>query len=313
MPGIPSSIGWGRQPFGQFPFGTADWAEAGFVQLIPEFYRIDDANPGGRQTFPLLLFLNSLKPSINYIEDTWRAFTKLWDADEIPLEQIHLLAANVGVTPSRDKPDVFQRLEILNNPQMILNKGTDLGYLIAGSFEGLTVTVTGLWAETCDPGAEFSEVGPDAWIASFDLLPADAIPLDSIYSERLAIWPTTLLPIANPDNIFFDVTALDVIPLDSHLRFQEGRCRTHSIRLFYEQPDDTEIEDYINVSNRVIRFIEKFRPQHVTIDRIRFDGPKASSTWVESIVTDASAAASWVMPVIQLGAASVSWTADITV
>jgi hypothetical protein len=313
MPGIPSLIGWGHQPFGQFPFGTGDWADVGFVRLVPEFYRIDDENPGGRISFPLLLFLNSVKPNINFIEEKWRAFPKLWDADETPVEQIRLLAASVGVQNSADKPEVFQRLEILNNPQSIINKGTDLGYQIAGSFEGLTVTVIGLWAETCEPGAALSEVGPDAWIANFDDAPADAIPLDTIYPDRLAAWPLSLYPIANPDNIFFDVTPLDVIPLDSGLRFAEGRCRAHTIRLLYQKPDDTEIENYTNVSRRVVRFVERFRPQHVTIDSIKFDGPKASATWVESIVADASASASWTMDVAQAAEASASWTADITV
>ena len=313
MPGAPSLIGWGHQPFGQFPFGTADWAESGLIPLIPEFYREDDALAGGRVAFPLLLFLRSLKPNVNHIEERWRLFPTHRDADECPIEQIRLLAATVGVINSQDKEEVFQRLEILNNPQMILNKGTDKGYDIAGSFEGLTVTVIGLWAETCDPDAEFNTEPPDAWIANFDDVAADIVALDTIYPERLSIWPTPLLPIANPNNIFFDVTALDALPLDSGLVLQEGRCRAHTIRLEYAKPDDTEIEDYTNVSMRVVNFVERFRPQHVTIESIRFDGPKASATWVESIVADASAAASWTFPSVELGLTSASWTMDVTV
>ena len=312
MSGSPSLIGWGHQPFGQFPFGTGDWAEVGLKRNIPEFYRIDDANPGGRRDFPLLLFLDSLKPNINFIEDTWRSFPKLWDADEIPIGLIHLLAASVGVENSADKPAVFQRLEILNNPQMILNKGTDDGYQIAGSFEGLEVVVTGLYAETCDPDALLTTEPPDAWMANFDEVPADEIPLDTIFAERLDAWPIPLRPIANPNNIFFDVTPLDSIPLDSFLRIEEGRCRSHTIRLLYRKPDDTEIEDYQDVSNRVVRFVERFRPQHVTIDSIQFDGPKAASTWVESVVVDAVASTSFVAPAIEIPLASANWVQDIT-
>jgi len=313
VPGSPSSIGWGLQPFGQFPFGTADWHLAAFLPLVPEIHRTDDLTVGGRVALPLLTFLNALKPNMNELEQKWRDFPDLWSADDCPVDQLRLLAATLGLELSTDKSELFQRLEIINLPQVIINKGTDLGYRIAGAFEGLEGTVTGLWAETCEPGAALSDVGPNSWFASFDDGILDSIPLDSIYTDRLAIWPRPLFPIADIGALFFDTTPLDIIPLDSGLSIVGGRCRAHTIRLFYQKPDDTEIEGYNDSSPRVVRFVERFRPEHVTIDSIKFDGPKASATWVNSIVADASAAVSWTTDITQAALASVTWTTAIDI
>lgn len=313
MAGAPSSIGWGLQPFGNFPFGTADWHLAALLPLIPEVHRNDDVSAGGRVTLPLLTFLNSLKPLMNEIEQKWRDFPNLWNADDCSLEQLRLLASTLGVELSTDKPEVFQRLEIINLPQVIINKGTDLGYKIAGAFEGLTGNVTGLWAETCEPDAAFSEEGPQAWLGTYDEGSFDVYPLDSVYTDRLAIWPIPLYPIAPIGGLFYDSTIMDTVPLDSGLAIIDGRCRAHTIRLYYQKPDDTEIEDYTNASARVVRFVERFRPEHVTIESIRFDGPKASVTWVKSIVADASASVSWTADISQGASASVSWVDDIDI
>lgn len=313
MTGIPSSIGWGLQSFGNFPFGTADWHIAAFLPLIPEVHRNDDVSAGGRVAVPLFTFLNALKPLMNELEQKWRDFPDLWNADDCAVDQLRLLASTLGIELSTDKPEVFQRLEIVNLPQVIINKGTDRGYQIAGAFEGLTGRVTGLWAETCEPDAAFSEEGPQAWFPSMDEGVYDVHPMDTSYTDRLAIWPIPLYPIQPIGGLFYDSTPMDSVPLDSGLAIMEGRCRAHTIRLYYQKPDDTEIEDYTNVSRRVVRFVERFRPIHVTIERIRFDGPKAAAIWTMDIAVDGAAAAIWTTNVASSSSAAAIWTMDVDI
>lgn len=313
MTGTPALTGWGHQAFGDFPFGSSDWSDEGLIRSVPEFYRNDDENPGGRWVLPLLNVLAALKPLLNELEEKTRIFPTLTQADDCPIEQLWLLASTVGVDLSRDKPEAFQRLEILNNPQMILRKGTDKGYQIAGSFDGLTAEVVPLWADRCDPDSPLTVEGPDAWMPSFDELPADVEPLDVVYADRFDLWPTALYPIANPEGIFFDVLPLDALPLDANYSIREGRCRTYKLRLYYAKPDDTEIEDYTNVSRRVKGYVERFRPLHVEIETLIFDGPKAAVTWVESVKADAFAAVSWSTAKISAPLASVQWVMDVSV
>ena len=165
-----SSIGWGHNPFGDHQFGFGDWAEEMIWKSIPEVYRdCDEAGPTGSAVDqPFRKFQNALKPSYQDLRIKWHQFTSLWDAIRVPLDQLPQLAYNVGITVDPTKPAGLQRSSVLNASQLWVNKGTDKGYEITAAFEGLLVTITPLWAETC--GSSNHVIGTTGDIfKSFDL------------------------------------------------------------------------------------------------------------------------------------------------
>lgn len=308
-----SSLGFGSQPWGNFPWGNSDWAEQVLWKTIPEFYRILDKQGHGRVPEPLRGFIDALKPPMNELRQKTRDFPDLWNADEAEVDSLPPLARTIGLQPSTTKSEVFQRLEILNAHQLYLHKGTDKGYRIVASFEGLDVTVEGLWASNCEPGAALSQEGPEFWLAHFDDVPADEIHMDSIYTDRFAIWPWSLLTtILVPGGLFFDETALDTVPLDSGFTFTEGKCRSYSLCLTFFKGDDTEIDDFNNVAARINRFVNFMKPEHVRLDKVAFDGPKAAATWIQSVTGDNPASATWVAPVFGALRAAAGWTGSVT-
>lgn len=306
-----SSIGFGYQPFGHFPFGWSDWAEEVLWKTLPRFIRDEDEVSRGDVDNVVRGWINAIKPSFNDLRFKWADFTSLWNADTIPLEQLPLLAYNVGMIVFEDKPEQLQRSSVLNAPQLYIHKGTDKGYQIIAAFEGLTVEITPLWAETCLPDAPLTDQPPDAFIAEFDSVPADEIHLDTVYDDHLAIWPFPLYSVWNPSNIFFDDIPLDAIPLDSGLTFAEGRCRSHKLRLTFSDPNDLEIEDYNDVVERILQLLELVRPIHVEFDKVSFDGPKAVASWEEPVVVDNTAASTWTAAVTAAKTASTTWFANV--
>jgi len=148
-----SSIGWGHNPFGSHQFGFGDWAEEMLWKAIPETYRdCDEEGPTGSSVQqPLRKFQSALKPSYQDLRIKWHQFLTLWDAIRVPLDQLPQLAYNVGITVDPTKSEGLQRSSVLNASTLWVNKGTDKGYDITAAFEGLLVTTTPLWAQTCGP------------------------------------------------------------------------------------------------------------------------------------------------------------------
>jgi len=159
-----SSIGFGHNPFGHHQFGFGDWAEEMLWKNMPEMYKnCDETGPVGSVVqIPLRKFQNALKSSYQEIRIKWHQFPFLWDAIRVPIEQLPQLGYNVGITVDPTKPENLQRSSVRNASQLWLNKGTDKGYEITAAFEGLLVTVTPLWAETCGPAADcLATIGVD--------------------------------------------------------------------------------------------------------------------------------------------------------
>lgn len=150
---------------------------------------------------------------------------------------------------------------------------------IAGLMTGNTVHLL--------PGSEIQAVtdlsltGATQFVPSFDETSADLIPTDSIQTDQYDYWPINCRPVRIVNGI---VT--------------EGESRSHSLRLFFYTPDNTEIEEFSDVANRIQLALETFRPLHVQFDKITFDGTRASSqVWrTNKIVADVSAASLWTVP-----------------
>ena len=273
MSGKPSAIGFGFQPFGQFPFGHADWAEEVTYAAAPQFIRDDDVMCQFDPEMPFRKLSDSYKPQLQDLLDKWELFPALWDANRVPIEQLNQLGYNFDTFPSEQKDEALRRAEVLNAIQFFITKGLDQGYEIAAAFSGLLATITPLWSDSCGAGGNYTEAGPTVFTPLFDSVPADAIALDSTYSDFYEIWPLRLT---------WDLP-----------------CRTSRLRLFFSTPDDTEIDNYSAVVEDVVNNVERVRPAHVIIDRYRFDGPRAvGGAWTISVAAEAAATGgSWTMPV----------------
>lgn len=273
MGGKPSAIGFGFQDFGEFPFGHADWAEEVTYSLAPQFVRDDDVSCQFEPPMPFRELTNSYKPQLQTLLDNWDLFPALWDANRVPIDQLNQLGYNFDIIPSEQKDEALRRAEVLNAIQFFINKGIDSGYEIAGAFSGLIATVTPLWAATCDSGAALQEAGPTVFFPTFESLPADAVALDSTFTDFYARWPARLTW-TNP-------------------------CRTARLRLFFTTPDDTEIENFSAVAEDVVNNVERVRPIHVRIDRFSFDGPRAvGGGWTMPVSAEGGATGgSWTIPV----------------
>ena len=144
-----------------------------------------------------------------------------------------------------------------------------------------------------------NETGPTQFLASFDNVIGDLIPMDRIESDRYDRWPITVRAVRIRSGIL-----------------TQGECRSYSLRLAFRTPDDTEIEDFIDASARIALALESFRPLHVRFDKISFDGAHASSqVWrTGAIVAEASAASVWTANVVgaQLASSQVWTTGRIT-
>jgi len=275
MAGRPSSIGFGFQSFGQFPFGSADWAEEVTWEITLEFYKEDDAKCELDPPEPLRKFINALKPQFQEIKDRYEQFPDLWDANKVPIAQLDNLGYNFDIFPSENKSEGLRRSEVLNAIQFFLNKGIDNGYEIAAAFSGLIVTITPYWSTDCgDPNAALQEAGPSEFFPRFDSFPADLIPADTIFTDFYEKWP-------------WRVDWIDP-------------CRTSWLDLFFFTPDDTEIEDFSAVAEDVINNVERVRPIHVRINSIRFNGPSVSGGgWTISVAGEnAASAGGWTISVI---------------
>ena len=186
-----SSIGFGHNPFGEHQFGLGDWAEEMLWKNVPEVYRdCDEAGPSGSAVEqPFRKFQSALKSSYQDIRVKWLQFPSLWDAIDVPLDQLPQLGYNVGIDVDATKSENLQRSSVLNASQLWVNKGTDKGYELTAAFEGLLVDITPLWAETCGPSNQcIGTIG--ATDASFDLSTIQ-LSLRPVGPETLNILVTT--------------------------------------------------------------------------------------------------------------------------
>lgn len=303
--GRPSAIGYGHQPYGHpqstsvlwrvpgggpYPvnagYGRGDWAEYVTWRALPEHTRAEDGL-GSAVPEPLRGMIDAIKPLMNELIAKWVIFPKLWDAQLCPIAQLPKLAYNVGITLDPTKSEALQRSEVLNASQLFLHKGTDLGYTIVAAFEGLLVELTPLWADGQDPGAALTTAEPTAYVPQYDEIPADDIPADQVYTDRFALWPRGL--------------------------YLQSAVRTMKLRLLFEPAADQTQDFDPDVADRIVSRLLRFKPIHVEIDRIIFDGLRGSSaTWTEAIDAGQLAVGMWNGPVRGTEqAASATWTAPL--
>lgn len=174
-----------------------------------------------------------------------------------------------------------------------------IGSMSLGTINYLTGAMTGTtWL--LQPGSRVVSTsdllvdGPTQFLPQFDAVPLDMVPLDYVQSDQYALWPRYCVPVRIKAGIL-----------------TSARCRSYSLRLFFYTPNDTEIENFLDVASRITTSLESFRPIHVRFDEIRFDGARASSqVWrTGKIVADSFAVDTWTMNVVgNQQASSQVWT-----
>jgi len=287
----PSRIGFGHNPFGhphggkpfQKPdtgpgsqpykmnagFGYGDWAEEVTWRILPAWMRDEDGVEGVVPE-PLRGFLDAVKPLLNELIFKARIFPTLWDANKCPIDQLPALAYTIGLQLDPTKAEALQRSEVLNATQLYIHKGTNQGYTILAAFEDLLVEIIPLWASDHTGAATLSPNEEMRFVPHFDDVGADQLPLDSVFDDIYAIWPITL---------YFD-----------------KQRRSHSLPLVFF-PTDNPTQDFDpDTVTRLVARLTQFKPIHVVIDRITFDGLRgASQVWIQKgIIADNGAAGMWV-------------------
>jgi hypothetical protein len=298
--GKPSALGFGYQPFGhprggspfqqsgggpysmQVGYGRGDWAEEVTWRILPEWMRAEDGTEG-KVPEPLRGFIDAIKPLFNELKNKWEIFPTLWDARRCPIAQLPQLAYTVGWTLAETQSEQLRRSQVLNTPQLYIHKGTPTGYQILAAFEDLLVEITPLWWD----GSSLSPDEPALFAPQFNSVPADDTPCDSEFDDRFALWPYRL--------------------------FVVGEQRTAILRLvFYPTASPTQDFDP-DVADRIAERLLRFKPLHVEIDRIVFDGLRGSSqSWSVPVAADNMSAGMWAAPVTALlTAGSQPWTAPV--
>ena len=231
--------------------------------------------------------IDAIKPLLNELLLNWREFPNLWNANKIPVELLPNLAYNIGLEVDQTKPEALQRSEVLNAPQMYLTKGADQGYQILAIFESLTVEIIPLWAAGCDPGSALTTEAPTSYVPKFDDTAADLIQCDLEFDDPYAIWPK---------------------PLGS-----TGLYRTNLLRLVFTPVDDPDSELDADDVTRITERLLRFKPLHVEIDSISFDGLRASSqVWTTPVTADVTAAGQWITSAVgNLDASSQVWVTPL--
>lgn len=161
---------------------------------------------------------------------------------------------------------------------------------ISGVLTGHTVALEA--GSIVESVVDLATTGPSYFLPAFDEVVGDLVPVDDVQTDRYARWPLTLYPVRIAGGLLMP-----------------GECRSHSLRLYFYPPTDTEIESFIDVVSRIQLVLERFRPIHVRFDKISFDGARAASqVWrTNSLLVDSAAASVWDAPVVgnQLAASQV--------
>lgn len=288
MSGSPSSIGFGWQQWGFFPFGSSDWAEEVTWEILPVYKREQDIEITGVQ-YPLRKLIDSLKPLLEALRFKWQEFPYLWDANRCPLSNLPQLAYSVGLVDDTSKSEELRRSQVLNVAQLVLNKGNDRGYEIIAALNGLLVLITPLWAADCftTPSTDFSASGPTEFFGTFANFAADEIILDETYDDFYAKWPKTLT--------------------------WDHPCRTAWLDLFFYAPGDVEIDDFESIANSIAQDVLRVLPIHVRLRNVTYDGPRAAAGgWTIPVQGAAAAVAGgWTIPVTGALMAAAGWTIPV--
>jgi hypothetical protein len=148
MPGY----GFGNRPFGNFPFGDADWCKIVLYDEMQDFVKEQDEEAGGAY----LKFVEAMCPSFEFLRRHISRFRTLQSPRQIREDLLVFFAENFGIEIDQAEPLDFRRTRASLAARWNIIKGTVDAYTVLARVHGFEVTVVPLWWD----GTEFSEAEP---------------------------------------------------------------------------------------------------------------------------------------------------------
>jgi len=239
---MPRLIGFGYDPFGEEPFGFADYSDGTLWDFMPEIYRIEDE----KRDNIFRNFIISLRPIFDEILLKTEKFPELRDANKIWIEHLKLLANDYGVVIDDNDVEYFKRSSIRNAFKWFGIKGTRNAYDIIGKIYGFAVEVKELyWTPsgfTSDPppGGETCDYCKSH---TLELWFTPAFPVELTSEELADAWQRILNKVKRVTPIYVDVKypqinlyseppyieRFDVIPADLRVTDSDGGLGTLTV------------------------------------------------------------------------------------
>ena len=145
--------GFGQEPFGDFPFGDADWARVVLWDELPEEKKQEDLDNGGWY----YNFVTCLMPPMNELRNLiYKSYDRTIDPRTARQDLLGYIARNFGITPDLAEPEAYQRMKIEIAGRWRTIKGTSEAYEILCAIHGFDVTVNEVWWN----GSEYTTTGP---------------------------------------------------------------------------------------------------------------------------------------------------------
>lgn len=164
--------GFGFFPFGNHPFGRADFGVDVISRSFPEAYQEDN---NGRANDLMVHYLQLIEDSVNRSKQNIDVISDQVDFDRVRNDLLPRLGSTIDVTIDSSEPVEFQRSLVGNAILFYRIKGTLASYEIRGKISGFDVTVDNLYKIAPDlvsffPEEELFQIPPggDTFYTSID-------------------------------------------------------------------------------------------------------------------------------------------------
>lgn len=145
--------GFGKDSFGDTPFGSMDWAYTVLWSELPEDKKQQDLNAGGWYE----KFVRCLLPPINELKRLiYKSHDYIVDPRTARKDLLRYIAGNFGIIPDLDEPEEYQRMKIEIAGRWRLIKGTTDAYKVLCAIHGFSVDVYDVWTD----GETYSTTSP---------------------------------------------------------------------------------------------------------------------------------------------------------
>ncbi len=208
--------GPGDNPFGSGPFGRYDWSKYQLIDLLPEIYRQQDADFGGK----LVLLQESIQPLFDYAIDKIANYDDMRDPLRCPVET----ATNIPVRilAVTDLQDGTSRVFLSQGADGLDLEGLRPGQILVDSsdtrFQVLQINVSDLAIDYDDPPSDpftGNDTGKNIIVSNIASGNREIVPLVS--GETLDNEDVTPSPLDNGSNVGPYVFTVSFSPLASNV------------------------------------------------------------------------------------------------
>ena len=134
--------GFGRDEFGESPFGHSDWPYIVLWEELPEDKKKEDLDAGGYYHKFVQCLLPPFEELLRLI---YKSHDHLVDPRTARKDLLRYIAGNFGIIPDLSEPEEFQRTKIEIAGRWRLIKGTVESYKVLCAIHGFSVDVKDVW------------------------------------------------------------------------------------------------------------------------------------------------------------------------